>query len=1350
MDSETICPYTGLRSFSEEESLYFRGRDEHIASVIRQLEEKKFLMITGASGDGKSSLIFAGLIPQARAGFFKTTYANWNVASFRPERSPLSNMARAITTAMRLDGSAGVENELSHGFSSLTEIYKSSSSYIDQSDQSWITATEEQKLMGERNAGNLLIVVDQFEEFFTNPENFPNGVPSQDARLVLNILLETVKISLRDDLPIYVVFTMRSDYIGQCAAFRGLPEFIGFSQFFVPRLQRRELQQVIEEPAILSGNTISKRFVDRLIYDLEDTEDRLPILQHVLKEVWKAADSGRVEMDLIHYAMVGGMEGGKLPVESIEAFQRWKEQLPEHRKKYLETPGLSNVLDIHANRLYDEAADAYNQSHSVGISEKDAKLIIGITFACLTRIDENRAVRNRMTLEEITRIINIPAITTEVVDDVLQQFRAADNTLVRPFIEEGGQAKSLQPGTVLDITHEALIRNWKLLNKWASKEFDYYNTFIDFKKQLQRWIDNGKSSDYLLPIGPLTYFETWFNNCRPNEWWINRYNAQAGDGQERIQQSRLTLDESRGYLKTSARRLFIARSFMKHGARKITLTAGALVVLISFVFAGYSWWTHRNDVVLDNIVKDGKQLLLAREADNVMKADFIMVTDRLHPGFFNSLNEMVPDRQQQIEIALTIPELIFSKDKFSEADLLLRSLQLADSLIRTTPPPEFSNVKAVENYLNNINDLLNLQVNRNYFNSTDLLKKQIERNAHLLGKFVFEFFTNADPGAKWEKKSLNVAVAHILNLNGVSSDSLSLLADSISPFERSEAVTKKFDLLFPSSETIPVGFNQEIEHNGGYQILSDLYASLGKVPEVLRCMDTISKYHKQYDLNVNNSLNTSAYFLLYHHDESFLNFVNKYSKEIGVSRAAYLSALANQAGIFGSREIYRAIKHGNKNYNLILFSGSTLEKVFDAYRTAIVEDIQDPNERNFMLAIQAKHHGLTLSKKSIELRAKPDLEKITKLFDDAFGFYGKLPSEFLEEEIVQATGGLSLRRNLFFIDPDHRPVILPVFNFQFQRSSYGDAFFKYITSKKLWGSLYTTYDEYSLLNQWVGVTLSVKGITLPYNDINSSYQNYPGVDNSVILSIDSLIIHSGFEKELDNSWVRLRLIDHYLEQGDSARMLAQLGRVNYEKFTQGRRDFIETICLWSYATNIAKKLIVSGYSNHVSKFPRRFRASENRMASYAQLGIASYESGQSLRAAAYLDTISIEFARAAAVNEFTYRSFYDTRIGLVKLLTLMKQERGKKEVLDLTGSMGDQIIEGIAVQARTYAGMAEYYKAQSAIPDLANANNRLYFYSQILYQDIILKRTGVLDEWSEFDKGSASLLNFVFYANDFN
>ena len=133
IDQLTICPYTGLRSFTEEESLYFKGRDLQIDQIAALLEQNKFLMVTGASGEGKSSLIYAGLIPNARAGFFKAKYTNWVVADFRPERSPVHNMSAALARTFDTRTST-IETELRRGFSSLIDLYTNSDFYVDESD----------------------------------------------------------------------------------------------------------------------------------------------------------------------------------------------------------------------------------------------------------------------------------------------------------------------------------------------------------------------------------------------------------------------------------------------------------------------------------------------------------------------------------------------------------------------------------------------------------------------------------------------------------------------------------------------------------------------------------------------------------------------------------------------------------------------------------------------------------------------------------------------------------------------------------------------------------------------------------------------------------------------------------------------------------------------------------------------------------------------------------------------------------------------------------------------------------------------------------------------------------------
>jgi hypothetical protein len=100
MSAEPICPYPGLRPFNDEESIFFKGRDRNITTIIELFEKKKFIMLTGASGDGKSSLVYAGVIPNARAGFFKAKFNSWVMVDFRPERTPLQNMAKALAIGL--------------------------------------------------------------------------------------------------------------------------------------------------------------------------------------------------------------------------------------------------------------------------------------------------------------------------------------------------------------------------------------------------------------------------------------------------------------------------------------------------------------------------------------------------------------------------------------------------------------------------------------------------------------------------------------------------------------------------------------------------------------------------------------------------------------------------------------------------------------------------------------------------------------------------------------------------------------------------------------------------------------------------------------------------------------------------------------------------------------------------------------------------------------------------------------------------------------------------------------------------------------------------------------------------
>ena len=576
--TSTICPYPGLRPFTEEEAIFFKGRDLHIRQIVKLLEANKMAFITGASGDGKSSMVYAGVVPYIRAGFSRAKFNSWLVCDFKPQRNPLTSLAESAAKEMQLDYNYTIR-ELQRGFSALVDLYTNSEFYDDGNT----TAAA--------NRGkNLLIIADQFEEVFTMTENFHDGTPSTESYTTINLLLETVRISIARQLPVYVIFTMRSDFISQCTVFKDLPEFIAYSQFFVPQLKRTEIRQVIEEPALLAGGRVSSRLTEVLINNLNSGFDQLPVLQHALNLLWKTADNGRSALDLLHLAKIAGISRESLTAEERKDFDKWYAKLPYYQKKYFEKPDLNNVLNAHAGTLYESAYDHFMRNANwaeKSISPEESKMIIEKAFKTLTKIDNNRQVRNRCTVNEITGIINRPNITNATVCGVLNIFRAQENTLLRPFMMDNSVESQYLPGdTVLDVTHEALIRNWEMLSQWDIEELDNLKEYNDFNSQVQRWIDNGRSPEFLLASGNYAFFNDWYERCRPNPYWILKHDTSQRPQREKLIVATNRMEKCDEYMKQSHEAIIADERARRHKA--IGILIGMLVFVLGL--AAFSWW----------------------------------------------------------------------------------------------------------------------------------------------------------------------------------------------------------------------------------------------------------------------------------------------------------------------------------------------------------------------------------------------------------------------------------------------------------------------------------------------------------------------------------------------------------------------------------------------------------------------------------------------------------------------------------------------------------------------------------------------------------------------------------------
>src|SRR5262249_2924820 len=138
---------------------------------------------------------------------------------------------------------------------------------------------------------NLLLLIDQFEEVFSF-----RGTEEEEQTVQLSRQRRLERARCRaeaDDfvdlmlgfkaythLPVYIVLTMRTDFLGDCDVFYGLPEAMNESRYLVPRLTRQQLREAIEGPALLSGAFLAPRLLDRLLNQLGDRADRLSVLQH--------------------------------------------------------------------------------------------------------------------------------------------------------------------------------------------------------------------------------------------------------------------------------------------------------------------------------------------------------------------------------------------------------------------------------------------------------------------------------------------------------------------------------------------------------------------------------------------------------------------------------------------------------------------------------------------------------------------------------------------------------------------------------------------------------------------------------------------------------------------------------------------------------------------------------------------------------------------------------------------------------------------------------------------------------------------------------------------------------------
>ena len=468
-------PFPGLRPFQPGEEHLFFGRESQIHAMIDKLSATRFLAVVGTSGSGKSSLVNCGLRPALHGGLMAKAGTAWRVAQLWPGGNPLRSLASALSN----DGVLFTDFDASA--LALDDIIDAS---LRMSKLGLSRIYHDARLPKDTN---LLVVVDQFEELFRYRQ-IPSAAGTeiqqrnQDAVAFVNLLLDA---KTHPEMPIYVVLTMRSDFLGDCSEFEGLPEAINEGEYLIPRLTRDERKAAIAGPLGVGGADISPVLLTKLVNDVGDNPDQLSILQHALNRTWAYWEhEGQCQgpLDLQHYEAIGTM---------------------------------AHALDQHAEKAYRELP-----------SERHRRICEKVLKTLTDRSTDSRGVRRPTKFSVLCKIAEA---TPSEVTEVLKVFRKQSRSFVMPPLPE-----DLNDETIIDISHESLMRIWQRLITWTQEEVQSAQLYRRVAETARL---NAEGKEGLARDPGLQSALDWRDKERPTEAWAALYGGDFNQAMSFLEQS---------------------------------------------------------------------------------------------------------------------------------------------------------------------------------------------------------------------------------------------------------------------------------------------------------------------------------------------------------------------------------------------------------------------------------------------------------------------------------------------------------------------------------------------------------------------------------------------------------------------------------------------------------------------------------------------------------------------------------------------------------------------------------------------------------------------------------------------
>ncbi|MBB5807448.1 WD40 repeat protein/energy-coupling factor transporter ATP-binding protein EcfA2 [Saccharothrix ecbatanensis] len=465
-DGIGVCPYRGLAAFQPEDSSWFFGRERSTAALVSRLgsaaETGGIVMLVGASGAGKSSLVRAGVIPSIQDGALAIHGSTkWPSVVITPGADPVRELVREVPEladildmALTLDGMDQDLVASGHG----------PDTFLGQTLMGVLRFAAQIRAAfaayAERHGGDrVVIVIDQFEEAFT--------LSSDENRV--QVFVQALHVACTPAVPggmppAVVLVGVRADFYGRCLAFPELADALQDRQMVLGPMTSAELREAVSRPAKAAGLQLEPGLIELMLRDLGVRSGRaqaragqgaydagaLPLLSHALLATWQRRQAGK--LTIAGYRSAGGIQGAV----AATAERAWAELAPDAQQA-------ARPLLLRLVRVGEDTQDTRRRS---------------------TRHELVEQAANRAAGEEALEVLARARLVT------------------------------LDAGSV-EITHEALLQAWPRLRSWIDQDREGQLLRQRLEEDAATWSGQDRDSSLLYRGARLETARHWADAAGP-------------------------------------------------------------------------------------------------------------------------------------------------------------------------------------------------------------------------------------------------------------------------------------------------------------------------------------------------------------------------------------------------------------------------------------------------------------------------------------------------------------------------------------------------------------------------------------------------------------------------------------------------------------------------------------------------------------------------------------------------------------------------------------------------------------------------------------------------------------------